>query len=344
MASRSSQLSLSQVLLVTGLGAGALAVVLAIARSAAGDAVVSPVVTATVRAASYLGLMLAAGGTAFVLLAWPRGRNDRRLAAMVWLGWLAIGGTAVLHLAVHEGAGAFVPGGDRIADALAIRLGLLLPSVVWAGAALQGRGGSRILGAVLFVALSCTWIYAGPVAPGAVTVVVTVLHIAAACLWVGGLAVLAAVLLPRGRTLSLARVLTRFSRLATTCVVVLAVTGTYHAWSRAGSASSLFVTPYGYTFWLKLVAVSAMLVVANGNRLYVLRHVKAGEARVAATKSPEPVGANRFTTPAPSDAPGAAERQAAPLQMLGLFLGAEVAFGVLVMILTGVLVDAPVGG
>jgi hypothetical protein len=30
--------------------------------------------------------------------------------------------------------------------------------------------------------------------------------------------------------------------------------------------------------------------------------------------------------------------------MLGLFLGAEIAFGLLVMVLTGVLVDAPVSG
>lgn len=41
---------------------------------------------------------------------------------------------------------------------------------------------------------------------------------------------------------------------------VLAVSGTYHAWTRAGSVGSLFSTPYGYAFWLKVIAVSAMLV------------------------------------------------------------------------------------
>ena len=58
-----------------------------------------------------------------------------------------------------------------------------------------------------------------------------------------------------------------------------------------------------------------MLVVANGNRLYVLRHV---ESRPRATDAPP------------------------PLHLLGLFLGAEIAFGVVVMVLTGILVGAPV--
>ena len=58
-----------------------------------------------------------------------------------------------------------------------------------------------------------------------------------------------------------------------------------------------------------------MLAVANGNRLYVLRHVE---------RRPRAEGAEP------------------PLHVLGLFLGAEVAFGVVVMVLTGILVGAPV--
>jgi copper transport protein len=305
----------SQVLLVTALGAAAAAILIAVARSAAGDAVVAPVVTACVRAASYVGLVMAAGATAFVTVVWPRGRGDRRLALMVWAGWLTISGATVLQVAVHEGAGFLVPGGDRIANALGVRLGVLLVSVVWVAAALRGRPASRLVGLGLFVALASTWIYAGPAAPGVLTVVVTVIHIAAACLWLGGLAVLAVVLLPLGRTAALPRVLARFSRLATVCVTALAASGTLHAVSRAGSVGNLFSTPYGYAFWLKLAAVGAMLVVANGNRRYVIRHVRTSAGR---------------------------GERVPPLQMLGLFLGAEIAFGVLVMVLTAVLVGAPV--
>ncbi|HEY6696680.1 MAG TPA: CopD family protein, partial [Acidimicrobiales bacterium] len=319
-------------------GAAALAILIAIARGTAGDAVITPAVTASVRAASYVGLVMAAGSTAFVTLVWPRGRGDRRLAMMVWFGWLTVGAATVLQLALHEGAGLIVPGSDRIAKALALRLGILLVSVAWTSTAMRGRPASRVVGLALFVALTSTWIYAGPVAPGIATVLVTVVHIAAACLWTGGLAVLAVVLLPLGRTAALARVLTRFSRLATVCVAVLAVSGTLHGVSRTGSAGSLFTTPYGYVLWLKVAAVGVMLLVANGNRHYVLRHIR--KARPSLSQ-PAAVGANRHAT----NGGGAADPHhpgAPPLQMLGLFLGAEIAFGLLVMVLTAVLVGSPV--
>ena len=84
---------------------------------------------------------------------------------------------------------------------------------------------------------------------------------------------------------------------------------------RAGSIGDLFTTGYGQAFWLKVAAVAAMLVVGNGNRLYVARHVT--------------------DRPASDEAPP-------PLHMLGLYLGAEIAFGILVVVVTGILVGAPV--
>jgi hypothetical protein len=84
--------------------------------------------------------------------------------------------------------------------------------------------------------------------------------------------------------------------------------------------------------------VSVMLLVANGNRLYVLRHIR--KARPSAGQ-PAAVGANRHGTNGGSASdlhlPGAP-----PIQMLGLFLGAEIAFGLLVMVLTAMLVGSPV--
>ena len=111
--------------------------------------------------------------------------------------------------------------------------------------------------------------------------------------------------------------LSSFSRLATVCVATLAVSGAFHGWRRAGSLGDLFTTGSPHAFWLKLAAVAAMLVVANGNRLYVLRHVE--------------------SRPRAADA-------APPLHVFGLFLGAEIAFGAVVMVLTGILVGAPVDG
>jgi copper transport protein len=298
-------------------------VVLGAATAAGGSAVargtggimVAPAVAAGVRGISYAGLVLAAGGLAFAMLAWRDGLRVRRLATLVWSGWLTVVAATVLLLALRDGTGSATPGGDRIVTALSLRLGLLLVGVVWMSAALTGRPAPRAVGLALGLALACTWVYAGPAAPGWLTVVVTVPHIAAACIWAGGLAVLAAVLLPRGSDPHLTRALAAFTRLATGAVAVLAVSGAFHGWSRAGSIGDLFTTGYGQAFWLKVAAVAAMLVVGNGNRLYVARHVT--------------------DRPASDEAPP-------PLHMLGMYLGAEIAFGILVVVVTGILVGAPV--
>lgn len=295
-------------------GAAAAAGGTAVARGTGGVAA-APAVAAGLRGISYAGLVLAAGGLAFAMLAWRDGLRVRRLATLVWSGWLAVVGATVLLLALRDGTGSATPGGDRIVTALSHRLGLLLVGVVWMSAALTGRAAPRAVGLALGLALAGTWVYAGPVAPGWITVVVTVAHIAAACVWAGGLAVLAAVMLPRGPDRHLTGALAAFSRLATGAVAVLAVSGAFHGWSRAGSIGDLFTTGYGQAFWLKVAAVAAMLVVGNGNRLYVARHVT--------------------DRPAPDEGP-------LPLHMLGMFLGAEIAFGILVVVVTGILVGAPV--
>ena len=79
--------------------------------------------------------------------------------------------------------------------------------------------------------------------------------------------------------------------MATVCVAVLAVSGVLHGWSRAGSLGDLFTTGYGHAFWLKVAAVTAMLVVANGNRLYVLRHVESAAAGHRRAAAPAPARA-----------------------------------------------------
>src|SRR4029453_6920557 len=148
----------SLVLLVAALGAAAAAVLLAIARGAARARVVNPVPSARVGGRAR-GVGWGVGGPAVVSVVWPGGRGARRLAMMVWFGWLTIGAAAVLQLALHEGGGMLVPGGDRVAKALALRLGVLLLGVAWTSVAIRGRPASRALGLALLVALTATWVY-----------------------------------------------------------------------------------------------------------------------------------------------------------------------------------------
>lgn len=293
-----------------------------VAGSTAVPAAPAATVLAATRALTYLGLVLSLGGVAFVAVAWPPGRGDRRLVRTVWLGWALVGLATVLHLAFATTATRLPLGADRIETALGARLIVLLAGVVWLSTFVPSRPVPRATGLALFVALALTVVHCGPVSVGVATSAVTVAHIGAACVWAGGLAVLAVGLLPTGATAALDAALARFARIAPVCVAALAVTGTYHALARAGSVGHLFTTTYGYTYWLKVCGVAAMVVAANSNRRYVLRHVVA---------RPDP----------PTGEPG--RPGPPPVQLLGLYLGAEIAFAVLVMGVTGVLVGAPAG-
>ena len=299
------------------LGTSVAAIGAAVARGTDGVAA-GPAVVAGMRGVSYVGLVLAAGSLAFALLAWPEGLRSRRLATIVWIGWLVTVLATVAQMVVRDGSGVPLPDGDRVVTALGVRLAVLLAAVVWVSAALTGRAAPRAVGLALAAVLAGTWVYAGPAAPGWLTVVVTRgahlgrLRVVRRPARARGGAAPPRLLGPHWSVRS-----RRFSRLATGCVAVLAVSGTFHGWSRAGSFGDLFTTGYGHAFWLKLAAVVAMLAVANGNRLYVLRHVE--------------------SRPRSADAPP-------PLHLLGLFLGAEIAFGVVVMVVTGILVGAPVDG
>jgi putative copper resistance protein D len=106
------------------------------------------------------------------------------------------------------------------------------------------------------------------------------LHVLAAAVWTGGLGAVV-IVLGANRTL-LAHALPRFSKLATTCLIVVAATGVFNAAVELGSIpgrelfANLFGTGYGTLVILKLTCVT-VLAALGGNirwRLLpgVLRH------------------------------------------------------------------------
>jgi hypothetical protein len=188
-------------------------------RAGVGDAdgVADPgaaAVLASTRALATLGLVLSAGAIGFVAVAWPEGRHDRRLLRMAWLGWGAVAAATILHVTLASAAAPALPPGARLRVVLALvaRAGLLAVAWAWVSTVRRrGRGDGRSTirlraagvrsdsaaagGALLFVAVALTFMYAGPAVPSATTVAVTLLHITAACLWLGGLATLAVALM-----------------------------------------------------------------------------------------------------------------------------------------------------
>lgn len=101
------------------------------------------------------------------------------------------------------------------------------------------------------------------------------LHGLAAALWVGGLLAMTRHALRRDPGLETA--MPRFSTLATTCVVVLVVSGIANAYTRLEQLSDLFSSAYGVLVLLKVALLAIILVVA-------------ARSRAAATRSPQSTG------------------------------------------------------
>ncbi|GAB2990982.1 copper resistance CopC/CopD family protein [Nocardioides montaniterrae] len=183
------------------------------------------------------------------------------------LGWSAIGRPSLVGavLSTTFGHGLLL----RIAAALVFAAALVL---------VGGRARvalAALAGLVLVVSFAMT----GHGVAGPLEFVSTSIHVAVASIWIGGLAVLALLVLPgKGDPREL---VTRFSTIALACVVALVVTGTYQAWKQVGARAALTATTYGRELLVKLALVVLTLVAAAFSRRWVrrARHGDAGPLR-----------------------------------------------------------------
>jgi copper transport protein len=265
------------------------------------------------RLAASASLVVFVGSLTFVAGLWWAGALVPRFRLVVWAalvvallsnaGALGLKGAAVQGrsaLAALSPSSLTALNGTHVGKVLAVRLGLLLfalpvvavmtmapervlGSDLWAiGAAVSG------LGALATHAwLSHAW------TEGLVAAAVHVVHLAAISVWLGGLVVLAAVVLPRRQVDELRDLVPRFSRLAFRSVVTAVV---------AGSALLILISPrwgalptstYGRLLILKLLLVAGLLAAASRARAFVQRHFLDGPA-TAGPSDPQvvpPIGA-----------------------------------------------------
>ncbi len=113
-------------------------------------------------------------------------------------------------------------------------------------------------------------------------------HLLAAAIWGGGLAVLTFVLLPSVLRSPaaitrrvLAGVIPRFSVLALSAWVTLALSGMYMAYLQVGSWDGLWETAYGDSLVLKLLALTPALLLAAANLLVQSPRLRSNDVRVA---------------------------------------------------------------
>jgi len=250
------------------------------------------------RALLFAGLALLIGGVVFLVAVWPRGRDDRRAARIVWAGWITVVVTTALGYALEGVYAAGLPLNDvfdttvlrdmadtRYGKVALVRLALL--AVAWPlvrhvvhrkPAAEHPLGwGWKISALAVGAGLAVTPGIAGHASTGIQTglaIPADLVHVAAMACWFGGLIVLCVAVLPRRDVDELRAVLPRYSALALGAIVALVLSGVYQAWRQVGSINELKSTDYGKLLIVKLVAFAALIIAAAFSREVVNRRFR----------------------------------------------------------------------
>lgn len=266
-----------------------------------GDPAVGAVYTA-VRWLSFASLALLVGATAFVLMIWRDGRGHPRVRALLWGAWaVQLASTLLsfplqgLYVSGLGGGSALDPellsavAGTRFGLVNLARVGLLLlviPALLALGrpapaegTRAQGWSGSYAEDAMLLLALGLllTPGLAGHAGTGylvPLALVTDVVHLAAVAVWLGGLVMLAAVVLPRRQAAELRRVVPRFSSVAFAAVVAVVVSGAVQGWRQVGTVDGLLTTTYGRLLLTKVVGVGFLIGLGWLSRQVVNRRLR----------------------------------------------------------------------
>lgn len=270
------------------------------------------------RLLTFAGLVLLVGVSMFLLVLWPAGQHLSGSRRLVYTGWSlsVVGSAAGLLLQGPYAAGLplsrafdgellFEVLQTRYGAATAARLGLLGAAAVLL-CLLEHRRPRvvfRVVAAVIGISLLFTTSVVGHAGVGelaAVALPADALHAAAAAAWLGGLALLAVVLLRRGEPRELAAILPRWSRWAAGAVIVLVTTGAFASWREVRELEAVISTTYGRLLLIKLALVAGMLVFGALGRSWVRRHYVLPVAHAATgdcgpgRPTPSPVAARQL--------------------------------------------------
>ncbi|MGW4065381.1 copper resistance CopC/CopD family protein [Amycolatopsis sp. NPDC004747] len=296
------------------------------------------VVATVFRWLSFAGVVLL-GGLVFLLTCRPAGRTDPRATRLLrqgaWLTAATAVGTFLLQgpYAAGRGLDALLDTG-LLADTFrlsfgklllvrlvaAVVLALLVPRLLAPSTPDRQRGrlenAAMITGFAVLLSFSAT---GHPVTDLVMffSVGADLVHWGAIAVWAGGLVQLARCLHRPPPDEDLGPAVTRFSRLAMTCVTLIAISGGVLALRIMPSVSSLWTTAYGLLVLGKIAGFAILLTVANVARRAVLRGVGGQEPGTVMTTN---------------------------LRRLRLAVTTEVALAAVVLVLAAILTATPPGG
>jgi copper transport protein len=335
------------------------------------------VLYAIARFTVFASLALLIGAAAFLAFLWPRARESKRVARIVWTGWIGAVVATAAGIPLEGAYAGALPLGDlfdpsvtgdvldtRFGRVWLLRLVLLVLAIPLLRMLVNKRpvveyplprwwrpSAAVIGGALLFTPGLSGHASSGRLVPLAIPA--DAIHLGAVSLWLGGLVMLVAVVLRPKNIDELRAVVPRFSRMALVAVGVIVATGAFQAWRQLGSISDLRDTDYGKLLAAKLIAVSALIITAAFSREIVNRRF------LAPRPTPAPAPRVPVTAGGPPLPPGAedggdsgdggdrdeddvdeAEVDAWEARNLRRHVGLEVVFAIVILSITSLLVNA----
>ena len=250
-------------------------------------------VTAVLRGVDVVGwlaLAVFAGGAVFLTFLWPDGAGVAR-ARHVLSGALACGllssvvgfGLVAAQLQAGSFSTAVEPHAWRDAVDVSTGRAWIARTIVWliALVVLAGiRLGPGVVGswpwraAALAIALGLVRTtglasHAAQSRHSALGAWADAVHLAGMSLWLGGLVMLAAVVVPRRRVDELRTLVPRSSTLALASVSAIVVAGVVMGWDLLGSVHDLLTSHYGHLLLLKVGLFAALLAAAHASKTWV---------------------------------------------------------------------------
>jgi copper transport protein len=225
---------------------------------------------------SYLSIALLVGSAFFVAYCWPAGREYGRVRLTRHIAWWTAVGSAVGSLLLQ---GANVAGTSLatavdpalLGDTLGTTFGVLLVVRLGALAAMRFMPDRPVPVLAAGAVLAVTWSGAGHDGVGdgwGLALAADSLHLLAMSVWLGGLAVLAGFVLA-GMRPEVSTVASRFSRVATVSVGVLAASGVVMALRDVNLSAALDGSGYVRLLLFKLAAFGLLLCAAAASRSLV---------------------------------------------------------------------------
>ena len=250
-----------------------------------------------IRFAAFTSLVLLIGIPTVIVLVWRQGGRPRRIGRLLWTSWATTLLCSVAGIAIQGVYAAALPLTDVIRpslfnEVLHTRFGeievlrvILLLAFVPVVLGVRGRLGGGTArwpwwipyGVLIGVGLLFTPGLAGHASTGSdvpFSMALDVFHLGAVAVWFGGLAVLAALLVPgippEDRPGDIRGVASTFSAYAFVAVIVVVATGVVQSLRQVGSIYALLHTVYGRTLLVKIGFVVILIALGAVSRRIVV--------------------------------------------------------------------------